>query len=261
MYKKIILICLAISLAPAWMSHAQADGWGDLKGKFVYTADIPTASKLNITKDPEYCGRFQLVDESLVINPENKGIANIIVMMYLSRGKTTAVCPDLKPADKLVEINNIKCRFEPRISVVLAGQEFVIKNDDTIGHNTKIDTFANAASNDSVPAKGQMKTTFPKPETLPTPVSCSIHPWMRGYLVIKDHPYVAVTDANGEFMIPKLPAGKLTIQFWQERTGYVENVTIGGKKTKLRRDRIELTIKDNESLDLGTIQVGRDELK
>ena len=38
--------------------------------------------------------------------------------------------------------------------------------------------------------------------------SSNIHPWMKGCVWAFDHPYFAVTDANGGFVIPNAPAGK-----------------------------------------------------
>lgn len=253
-----LLVAIAVVLSG---TAASADGWGNVKGKFVYSGSAPTPSSIAVTKDKEYCGMFKLVDESLVINPSNKGIQNVVVMLYVSRGKKVDVHPDLAKPTKPAVIDNTHCRFEPHVTVAMAGQEILIKNDDTIGHNTKIDTFSNPATNFTIPAKGELKQKFTKAESSPSPVSCSIHPWMKGYLVIKDHPYVAVSNENGEFEIKNLPEGKLTLQFWQEKTGYVEKVTLNGKKTRLRRGRIEIDVKDGETVDLGEILVGSDELK
>ena len=36
-------------------------------------------------------------------------------------------------------------------------------------------------------------------------VKCDVHEWMSAYLVPVTHPYVAVTDARGEFEIGQVP--------------------------------------------------------
>lgn len=40
------------------------------------------------------------------------------------------------------------------------------------------------------------------------------HYWMRGYLRVCDHPFVAVTDAAGRFEIAGLPAGEYEVTCW-----------------------------------------------
>jgi hypothetical protein len=44
-----------------------------------------------------------------------------------------------------------------------------------------------------------MTETFRAAETLR--VSCDVHRWMQGWIVVVDHPYYAVTDADGRFTL------------------------------------------------------------
>ena len=55
-----------------------------------------------------------------------------------------------------------------------------------------------------------------KAETPPIPFKCDIHPWMKGYVRVFDHPYFAVTDEDGKFEIKNAPAGKWRIVYWHE---------------------------------------------
>ena len=252
----ITVILLSMSFTLTGPAFGQ---WASVTGTFQYDGKAPVFKPIIPNKDPQFCGKQNIPDERLLVNSATKGIANVVI--YL-RKKPSKISPEYdKKANAQVNVDNALCRFEPHVQTVRTTQMLVLGNKDAIGHNTNVSMFKNPSFNQLIPALGNIKKKLSASERVPIKIACNIHPWMSAILVIKDHPYVAVTDANGEFMIPKLPAGKLTIQFWQERTGYVENVTIGGKKTKLRRGRIELTIKDNESLDLGTIQVGSDELK
>ena len=50
-------------------------------------------------------------------------------------------------------------------------------------------------------------------------MSCSIHGSMKSWMRVFNHPYFAVTDANGNFEIKNAPAGKLNLVSWQESTG------------------------------------------
>ena len=50
-------------------------------------------------------------------------------------------------------------------------------------------------------------------------VRCDVHPWMRAYLGVLDHPYFAVTPSDGSFRLANVPAGEYTLTVWHERFG------------------------------------------
>ena len=64
-------------------------------------------------------------------------------------------------------------------------------------------------------------------------IKCDIHPWMRAYLGVFDHPYFAVSAADGGFTLKNLPPGEYTIEAWHERFGVqTQKITLGAKETK-----------------------------
>jgi len=46
-----------------------------------------------------------------------------------------------------------------------------------------------------------------------------LHPWVRGYLAIAPHPFVAVTEPDGLFRFIAVPAGRYTLVVWHEALG------------------------------------------
>jgi hypothetical protein len=44
--------------------------------------------------------------------------------------------------------------------------------------------------------------------------TCDVHPWMRGFVVVTDHPFFAMSGADGSFTIEKVPAGKYKLEAW-----------------------------------------------
>ena len=77
---------------------------------------------------------------------------------------------------------------------------------------------------------------------------CTIHPWMKCWLISFTHPYYAVTDEKGEFEIKNAPAGKYRLQIWHEGAGFVQKssknrgvlITIeDGKPTKVEQKIVE----------------------
>ena len=96
---------------------------------------------------------------------------------------------------------------------------------------------------------------------LPFSYSCSIHPWMKGYVGTFAHPYFAVTDADGNFEIKNAPAGDWRLLVWQEKVGWVifkNKDNFRGKvirsrpaprpptSGKIRHDRAQLLIAQDE---------------
>ena len=48
---------------------------------------------------------------------------------------------------------------------------------------------------------------------------CDVHQWMTGYVWVQNNPYFAVTGDDGSFEIKDVPAGKYTVEAWQEKLG------------------------------------------
>src|SRR5690606_15381115 len=60
------------------------------------------------------------------------------------------------------------------------------------------------------------------------PVRCDVHGWMQAYIGVVDHPFFAVSAADGTFTISGLPPGTYVVEAWHERYGtQTMNVTVG----------------------------------
>ena len=75
--------------------------------------------------------------------------------------------------------------------------------------------------------------------------------------MIRSNPYFAASDADGKIHIKNIPAGTWEFQFWQEKSGYVRSVTVGGKKTEWKRGRVDLKIPSGKTLDLGDVVIDK----
>jgi hypothetical protein len=53
---------------------------------------------------------------------------------------------------------------------------------------------------------------------------------MRGWVAVAEHPFYAVTNKQGEFILDNVPPGKYTLQAWQETLGTVtQDITVEDK--------------------------------
>ena len=205
--RRIGSLTCSLVLAGCVLAGGAAKGaeWGTLKGRFVVDgfSGLPAAKPLVINKDADTCAKGQL-DRSLVIGSSGE-LANAVVWV---REKGITVNPAYQATAKTpVVLDNKGCMFEPHVAVLRTTQPLVLKNSDNVSHNTKADLLKNDSFNDLIPANADMeKTGLTKEESLPLPVSCSIHPWMTGVILVRDNPYTAVSAADGTFEIKDLPA-------------------------------------------------------
>lgn len=240
-------------------SPCLAEGWGSIKGKFVLTGNAPELKPLEVTKD-EVCIKAKPKNESLVLGDKNE-IANVVVYLKPPRGKTIEAHPDY--AEKLKEsvtLDNKNCAFVPHVTLIRTDQPFVIANSDPTGHNTNATLPRNGSFNVLIAANEKREIKLSKAESIPLPVACNIHPFMKGYLLVKDDPYMATSAKDGTFEIKNIPAGKHDFVFWHEMSGYFKDVKHQAGKAD-RRGTSELTIEDGKEIDLGTIEVPASLLK
>jgi|CXWL01.1.fsa_nt_gi plastocyanin len=253
MRKALALVVVAVSVLGGNLLPAAE--WGDLKATFIFDGTPPAPKRVDITKDPQFCGKFDLVDEELVVNKENKGIANIVAYLYTTN---TSPKPPIHPdyaaqAEAKLVLDNKNCRFEPHVVYLTTTQTLVLKNSDQVGHNTNYGGTRNVAFNDLIPAGAQMEKHLTVGGER-AKVMCSIHTWMSAYVVVSETPYGAVSDKDGKLEIKNIPAGKWTFQFWHGGIGgYVADVKQNGKATKWDRGRFDITIKPGMN-DLGEIK-------
>ncbi len=121
---------------------------------------------------------------------------------------------------KDLTIDNLKCRFEPLVGISYVKSKYIIKNSDPLLHNTSLgkiirEGVRQTVFNLALPFKDQV---IKKPNRVAglIDVKCDAHPWMRSYVYSSRHPYVAITDANGNFEIKDLLPGKYKVRVWHE---------------------------------------------
>jgi len=244
---KLPVLVVVGSLALVGHATTAAADWTTIKGRFVFGGEAPPAADLKVDKDIEVCGKHKLVAEELVVGSD-KGIANVVVFV---RDKDVKVKPGAE-APAAAVLDNTGCRFQPHVVFVQTGQELVVKNSDTVGHNSNIATVKNPPSNNLIPAGGETTVKFAADEAIPAQVTCNIHPWMKAWLVVRPNPYAAVSGADGSFVIEGVPAGDVELQLWHEKVGYVAEFKRDGKAEKAARGRLKLKVPPG-GLDLGDL--------
>jgi len=247
-----LLILLTLALG----DRALADDaeWGSLTGRFVLDGPVP-APKLAPAGGP---GVGKVPAEDLVVNPQNRGVANIVVLLRVKKGVETPVHPDFddsKFKETPITIREQGFRFVPHTVIVRVGQPIIIENADPVAHNPNIEsvTGQNEALVQPLAAGAKAAYRLRAPENFPLRLRDNIHPWMQGNLYARDNPYGAVTDVDGKFTIKNLPVGELEFLVRHD-SGYVAKATLGGEPVDWKKGVAKFEIKPGKN-DLGEILV------
>ena len=176
----------------------------------------PPARIIRLDGDPK-CVALAAGDErrseSVVVGAEN-GLANAFV--YVKDGLPPGFYP--VPTTPVV-MDQQKCRYVPRVAGVQVGQALLIRNSDPLLHNVRSEGIVNQPFDVGTPVQGvEISRTFATREVM-VPFKCNVHAWMQAWVGVLEHPYFAVTDANGRFNIPNLPPGTYTVEIWHESLG------------------------------------------
>lgn len=234
-----------------------AEETGTLRMQFVYDGEVPKRPALDINKDQAFCGKHDLKNESLIVNPTNKGIKNVV--LFIKTGRRGTELPEYEPVNKTHVLANENCRFEPRIVIARVGDTLKVTNPDEVGHNANVSFFRNDPANPMIPVGGEHLIELKQPEPSAMPITCNIHPWMKAFLVVTEHPFAAVSDDDGVIEIEGLPVGtKLMFQLNHE-AGKIDEVEVNGKKEKWRGQRFEVEIEPGMN-DWGKVTVPEDAL-
>ena len=198
---------------------------GDVSGRVKYVGKAPKSKRLRMDADPVCAASHKeaAISESFIVDTDGN-LANVLV--YLKgvsfSGKATS-------AAAIIDQNG--CMYSPHVMGVMAGQPIKILNSDATMHNIHALPKVNREFNKGMPKSlKEISTVFDKSEDVFV-IKCDVHPWMKSYTQVFDHPYFAVTGADGTFNIPNVPDGTYEIVAWQEKFKkkvLTQSVTIKG---------------------------------
>ena len=218
--KKLIFVAAALIVPCAAMAE-------NIEGEVAFTGKPPVAGKLHREADP-YCAKKPMTDPAVLV----KGGKLENVWVHVTKGAKEAA----KVPDKVVEMDQKDCMYEPRFITAVPGQKIQAKNGDPILHN--VHTYLGAATlfNKGMPndKAAPIEYVAPKDEGV-MKWKCDVHPWMRGYIGVSKSGLQAISGGDGSFKISDVPPGKYTVESWHEKYGTkTQEVTVeAGKPAKV----------------------------
>lgn len=189
---------------------------GAVKGKATFSGEAPKRRKVDMGSDPACHALHKdepLRDESMLVGEKGE-LGNVFV--WISKGLEGQKFE--APKEPAV-LDQKGCTYTPHVLGMQVGQKLVVRNSDPVTHNVHSFAKKNKAFNSSQQAGGkEIEQTFEKEEVL-MQIKCDIHGWMSTYIGVVEHPFFAVTKADGTFEIPNLPVGEYTLSAKHEVLG------------------------------------------
>lgn len=233
---------------------AAQEPWGTIQGRIVWGGkEVKPRQPIAVKKDHNdyaFCMKDgEFLDETWIIDPKTKGLKNTFIWLApTAKDGKLAIHParaKIAASDERVVIDQPICMFVPHALALREGQVLVVKNTSKVLHNFKWggDPDVNPGGNPAIPAGGEEVLKI-KADRFPIAVECGVHPWMKGWIRAFDHPYFAVTDAEGRFEIKDAPGGPCRLIVWHSE-GW-----LGGAKG---RNGQPITIQPGTN-DLGAIE-------
>jgi len=187
---------------------------GSIAGLVVFSSAPPPPRPIQMEGDPACSAAHPGPTDAGDVLVRDGKIENAFV--WVEKGLEGRVFERPKEA---VVLDQHGCSFAPRIAGAQTGQPIEFTNSDATLHNVHTQPTASSGVNFGLAQRGARRAIHvDAPEVMVT-VRCDVHPWMRAYVGVLDHPYFAVTKADGAFRFAPLPAGDYTVTVWHERFG------------------------------------------
>ena len=150
--------------------------------------------------------------EDIVVNQEGR-VANVVVR--IRTGWNGQLVASREPAI----IEQLRCRFHPRVLVVQPGQTIAIRNADDTLHEVQAwvgRTPLVSWSPSSAATAFELRAERPGDIIR---LGCATHPSKTAHAVVSEGAHFAVTEADGRFTLAGVPRGKYRLEAWHERLG------------------------------------------
>lgn len=156
-------------------------------------------------KDQEVCG---LSHKNLSVPNSSGAVPNCIIgLERITQGKDFI--------KKEFSLDQHGCDFHPHVQIVNIGSPVVVANSDGVLHNYHVNRNGETVLNEAQPEGAPPREMNLKQNGLHT-VTCDVHPWMKGYIWVADHPYYTLSDSAGAFSLTDVPPGKYKLILWRD---------------------------------------------
>jgi plastocyanin len=216
------------STPPPTVSPVDPATAGNVTGRITFAGTAPKPTVMRMDSDPNCVQPGVTITDELVVVGDGGALKNVFV--YVKDGLGDLRFP--VPATPIL-LDQKGCHYVPHVFGAQVGQAVEVLNSDPTLHNIHALPTANQEFNTGQPLPGMKHIHRFSTKEVMVPFKCDVHPWMRAYVGVLDHPYFAVSAADGTFSLKGLPPGTYTVEAWHETLGTAtQTVTIGASETK-----------------------------
>lgn len=187
---------------------------GSITGTVEWIGARPEPIEIPVALHAEQCGETQR-SPVLAISRRGGVSGTVVWLDRIRRGRALVV-----PSEPVV-VSIEGCAFRPHVSAVAVGARVVFRNDEPILHNVHA-SFVEPARpprswfSEGLPEQGAAhEVLFERPGIVRV-VDDAGHPWMLAWVHAFEHPYFAVSDAEGRFQLTGIPPGQYVLRAWHE---------------------------------------------
>ncbi|HXC98874.1 MAG TPA: carboxypeptidase regulatory-like domain-containing protein [Verrucomicrobiae bacterium] len=199
------------ALLAAVQASIQAVSAVDITGTVTLNGTPPDEQINNAIAGDPNCGKLhpEVVKTQFFVVGPNKELKDVVVSITGISGKSTGAS-----AEPIV-LDQKGCEYTPYIFAVQTGQKITVRTSDPAPILHNVHATPTAAGNQEVnlpqaAGSADLSISFPSAENF-LKIKCDVHQWMFAYVTVVDHPYFAVSGADGKFKIANVPPGKYTI--------------------------------------------------
>ena len=187
---------------------------GSVSGKVTLNGPAPAPEMMRIAADQTCIATLGSSAKSDAILVADGAIQNAFVYIKDTLSDYTFDVPTAP-----VVLDQVGCRYTPRIFGVRVGQPIEMLNSDATMHNVHAMPMVNQEFNRGMPQQNsRMTQIFTAPEQM-VRFKCDLHSWMNAYGGVMPHPFFAVTGADGAFSLKGVPPGTYELTIWHEKLG------------------------------------------
>ena len=218
---------LAIASAAApYKVDSVAGVHGMIRGTVVSAAALPADTLVTPNRDSTGCKPFEdvtlphLRTKSVrAPNADTSAVAvgNALVWLVgVTHGPRDG-------APRRINLTLDDCHFEPRVFVAAVGATLIVSHRDDMLTRLRFEDHGRTSAPRAIIGFTDPGQVVPNSDVLSKPGLVEVrdenHSWVRGFIAVAPHPFVAVTESSGEFQFDGVPPGTYQLVVWHERLG------------------------------------------
>jgi hypothetical protein len=187
---------------------------GAIEGTVRLLGKAPPAQFVDLRAEPLCAAKYPngLPAEDLVVDAKNNLAWSVV---YLQSDPKPWRPKRLAHLPSILTISG--CRIISHVVGVIRDEPLKLVNEDEITHLLTYSMSDGQRGWTTTLGGGRSSSIRFSPRHTIQRYVCDLHPWEIGWVAAMEHPYFAITDPQGHYKIPRVPAGTYLLFAWHER--------------------------------------------